>query len=159
MDMNYERCAHFSEGTYTIGEEAQVMADAEAYANRYFAPDEALDDASYEKCAHCWHFIESNLDYYIAEASPGNFKVAQYIHLDNGEKEHDHDATPSGDIRRLAEWRAAFPVLFVTYPDGMTGPNSIHFVPPNEWVVGDSTINQQGDPIAEGQQQWKEGNE
>lgn len=83
-----------------------------------------MDVVLYEKCAHCWHFIDLNdvdsNEYYI---------VSEYVHLDNGEKEHDHDAAPSGDIRTLDEWKRDQPSLFYTFPDGQTGPNSVHFIP------------------------------
>jgi hypothetical protein len=76
---------------------------------------------AYELCAHCWHFIEPNIG-----GTPA-FPVADYVHLDNGEKEHDHDATPSGDARTLDEWKTGIPELFVTYADGRIGPNSANF--------------------------------
>ena len=76
----------------------------------------------YEMCAQCWHFVEPN------DAPPAPpFTLASYVHLDDGEKEHDHDATPSGDGRTLGAWRDAYPGLFVTYADGKIGPNSMHF--------------------------------
>jgi hypothetical protein len=82
---------------------------------------------TYEKCKHCWHFIEPNDETQI----PGFavLKLAEYVHLDNGEKEHDHDAEPSGDKRTLDEWKNAHPELFHMHKDGMIGPNSVHFIP------------------------------
>ncbi len=77
----------------------------------------------YEKCAHCWHFIEPND---ADDGTPG-FRVAPYVHLDDGEKDHDHDAAPSGDIRTLDQWKADHPELFAEYGDGKTGPNSSLF--------------------------------
>ena len=82
----------------------------------------------YEKCAHCWHFIERN-DTTGSELFDFGFKLAEYVHLDNGEKEHDHDAMPSGDIRTLDEWKRDQPSLFHTYADGNIGPNSADFIP------------------------------
>ena len=82
-----------------------------------------------EKCILCWHFIEEN------DADPrlmipaGYGGVAPYIHLDDGEKEHDHDAAPSGDARTLAAWKTAHPELFRRFRDGKTGPNSPLFTP------------------------------
>ena len=81
----------------------------------------SMDDLSYEKCAHCWHFIEENAAY---GDYPG---LAEHVHLDNGEKEHDHDAEPSGDIQTLRQWRAQHPELFITYADDAIGPNSAYF--------------------------------
>ena len=85
-------------------------------------------DVSYEMCGHrgCWHFVDDNPafgDY------PG---LAEYEHLDDGEKEHDHDATPGGDIRTLDEWQRAHPELFTGYGDGKIGPNSALFPAPEE---------------------------
>jgi hypothetical protein len=82
---------------------------------------------NYEKCAHCWHFIEPNYETQI----PGYaaLKLAEHVHLDDGEKEHDHDAAPSGDIRTLDEWKRDQPSLFHMYDDGKTGPNSSLFIP------------------------------
>jgi hypothetical protein len=76
----------------------------------------------YEMCAHCRHFVEPND---VGSTLP--FPVAEYVHLDNGEKEHDHDAAPGGIRGTLGAWREDDPGLFVTYPDGETGPNSAHY--------------------------------
>jgi len=83
-------------------------------------------ETSYEKCRLCWHFIERN------DTDPEDFAgtgivVAEYVHLDNGEIEHDHDAEPSGDRQTLAAWKQQHPELFRSYPDGQTGPNSVYF--------------------------------
>jgi hypothetical protein len=78
----------------------------------------------YEKCADCWHFVDLNPAYRDAAG------LAEYVHLDNGEKEHDHDARPGGVRGTLAAWKAAHPQLFTRYPDGNIGPNSAHFEPP-----------------------------
>lgn len=77
---------------------------------------------TYEKCLHCWHFIEPN----DADEIPG-LALAAWLHLDNGEKEHDHDAAPGGGKRTLDEWIRDQPALFRTYADGQTGPNSALF--------------------------------
>jgi hypothetical protein len=78
----------------------------------------------YEKCAHCWHFTEPN------DTKPDEFFVyAAYVHLDDGGKEHDHDAEPSGDVRTLDQWRHDHPELFTEYGDGAIGPNSGQFTP------------------------------
>jgi len=72
----------------------------------------------YEQCAHCSHFIEPT------DPMDTEYGAAAYLHLDDGEKDHDHDATRSGMVRTLDEWRAFSPGLFLTYPDGRIGPNS-----------------------------------
>lgn len=76
----------------------------------------------YTKCAKCDHFVESNDEYFITAQG-----IAKYIHLDNGEKEHDHDASPSSMTYYLEWWQYHFPALFTTYPDEMTGPNSEYY--------------------------------
>lgn len=78
----------------------------------------------YEMCGNenCWHFIEDN----SASFYPG-MNIAEYVHLDDGEKEYDHDAIPSGDIFTLDEWRNRHPFLFKEFPDDKVGPNSAHF--------------------------------
>lgn len=81
-----------------------------------------ISSYEYEMCAHCWHFVEPN-----DVISTPEFPVAAYVHLDDGEKEHNHDATPSGVKGTLTAWRAERPSLFVTYRDGKTGPNSAYF--------------------------------
>ena len=72
----------------------------------------------YTLCQHCDHFVEPN-----DVTEPG---IAEYIHLDNGEKEHDHDARPSAITMTLDEWRQVRSDLFQVYPDGAIGPNSVH---------------------------------
>src|SRR5215469_6190424 len=78
------------------------------------------ENENYELCGHpgCWHFITDNPAY---GDYPG---LAEYDHCDDGGKEHDHDATPGGGIRTLAQWRAVRPWLFRDYGDGHIGPNS-----------------------------------
>lgn len=81
-----------------------------------------ITNRNYEKCAHCWHFIEPN----DAEPVP-EITLAAYLHLDDGGKEHDHDAAPSGDARTIVQWGQSCPELFHVYPDGAIGPNSAEF--------------------------------
>lgn len=80
-----------------------------------------LNDGFYEICGHidCMHFIEEN--------DVQGEGIAPYLHLDDGEKEHDHDAIPSGIIHTLTEWSKIWPELFRKYPDGKIGPNSSQF--------------------------------
>ncbi len=66
----------------------------------------------YQLCSECDHFVELQDD-------------GSFFHLDDGEKEHDHDAKP-GIEHTLEEWKILRPDLFQTYPDGKIGPNSIH---------------------------------
>ena len=81
-------------------------------------------DARYTLCAQCDHFVEPNdsadptvpLAYF-----PG---AAAFIHLDDGEKEHDHDAVPGDETHTLREWQARRPDLFRAHRDGKIGPNS-----------------------------------
>lgn len=77
----------------------------------------------YEMCAHlgCMHFVQPN------DAFKPGYGIAEYIHLDDGEKEHNHEAIPSGVTHSLEEWRALWPELFHRFPDGKVGPNSKHF--------------------------------
>jgi len=74
----------------------------------------------YELCAYCDHFIEENSDY-TPESG-----YCTHLHLENGEQEFDHDATPSGEIHTDDEWGKLRPDLFIEHPDGAVGPNSIH---------------------------------
>jgi hypothetical protein len=73
-----------------------------------------------EMCGHpgCLHFVDANPAY---GDGPG---IAEYDHLDDGEKDHDHDAIRGGGIRTLAGWKALRPELFAEYADGKIGPNS-----------------------------------
>ena len=81
-------------------------------------------EAVYDLCAEpgCWHFVDENWPY--TEQDEG---IAPFIHLDDGEKEYDHDAVPSGKPETLRIWRLAFPELFWVYSDGKIGPNSGYF--------------------------------
>lgn len=82
----------------------------------------------YELCGQpkCPHFIVENDCYELDKT------LAPYIHLDDGEKEHDHDAFPSFIIYTLEEWRVMWPELFETYSDGKIGPNSSQFKYPGD---------------------------
>lgn len=74
-------------------------------------PDEDEDCAggpTYEKCAHCHLFVEPNDD------ATGDPALAAYLHLHRGTPEDEeldssHEASPSGDIRTLAEWKLTGP--------------------------------------------------
>lgn len=74
----------------------------------------------YEICAYCDHFIEDN----PAWVPEDGFTVPPFLHLDDGEKEHDHDAEPSEDVRDLGQWKIDRPELFTEWADGKIGPNS-----------------------------------
>lgn len=80
----------------------------------------------YVLCAHCDHFVVENDGW---QDYPG---TAPFTHLDDGEKEHDHDPWPANTLNMshgnsLAVWRRVRPDLFVGYPDGKIGPNSRHY--------------------------------
>lgn len=75
----------------------------------------------YVLCALCAHFIEENDSY---KSEPG-IRLAEFIHLDDGDGEYNHDATP-GESDTLVGWRERRPELFATYADGKIGPNSIY---------------------------------
>ena len=79
-----------------------------------------FDHLTYRRCTDCWHFVDENTSF---GELPG---IAEYLHMDDGEKEHDHDAAP-GEGMTFAEWKRTHPELFVTYTDGKIGPNSEHF--------------------------------
>jgi len=68
-------------------------------------------------CKHCDHFIEPNFDY-----APDN-GLCEYIHMEDGEQEFDHDAEP-GETRTTAQWGELRPDLTQMHPDGKIGPNS-----------------------------------
>ena len=69
-------------------------------------------------CYFCNHFIEEN-----DGAEKGQ---AKYVHLDDGDKDHDHDAQP-GMSNPVSWWKRELSHLFKEYPDGKVGPNSVHF--------------------------------
>ena len=76
----------------------------------------------YELCADCDHFIEPNASepFFV----DGRNIIADFDHLDDGDKEHDHDAYPSdAGARNLAVWRALYPSLFAVGDLGKIGPN------------------------------------
>lgn len=86
-----------------------------------------IDPATpYEICARCDHFVEEN------DIEAIVFGAATYLHLDDGEKEHDHDALPSGDVRTFGQWRADRPDLFAMtwrwFAEPAIGPNAQVYV-------------------------------
>lgn len=81
-----------------------------------------VDLLHYERCVHCWHFVDENPSYFEGYSKD----IATHLHLDDGEVEHDHDAEP-GESNTLAWWKTFHPELFETYPDGKIGPNSVYF--------------------------------
>lgn len=72
----------------------------------------------YTLCARCDHFVDAN-------SSAGDDPTyARFVHLDDGEKDHDHDAEPSDQTFSLDEWKAIRPDLFERDPaTGRIGPN------------------------------------
>ena len=80
----------------------------------------------YSVCLNCWHFVEENLGW------DDDASLAKWIHLDDGEKEHLHDAVPDMEMgeHELSWWRMNFPTLFLPYPDNKIGPNSRFFEKP-----------------------------
>lgn len=90
------------------------------------------DDALYEKCGHsgCWHFIEDNSGESEGTVASDWYKGEMpdlWLHLDNGDKYHDHVAIPSGERRTLREWEEIHPELFKAFKGGDIGPNSKYF--------------------------------
>jgi hypothetical protein len=77
------------------------------------------EDTIYTICELCDHFVDVNDDDSIAQG------CAKYIHLDDGEQEYDHDASPRYS-QSIKGWRKQRPDLFKKYPDGKIGPNSVH---------------------------------
>lgn len=77
-----------------------------------------IADLEYTKCAYCDFFVEVN------PAKDDDEGIAEYIHLDDGEKEHDHDAVPSTETHTLDGWDEINPQLFTMFSDGKIGPNS-----------------------------------
>lgn len=96
-----------------------------------------MDDIRYHQCKHCDHFVEPNdclndgFGEKIKEGETavyfrdehGEFGVAKFIHLDDGDQEYDHDAEP-GEEHTGREWKLLRPDLFTKHPDGAIGPNS-----------------------------------
>lgn len=73
----------------------------------------------YTQCAHCDHFVEINDD-----PNVDTYDLARYLHLDDGEKEHDHNAEPGRLSATLAMWRLFQPSLFEYDPvTDKIGPN------------------------------------
>lgn len=79
----------------------------------------------YTMCGKCDHFVYDQRNDFD---QPG---IADFIHLDDGEKEHDHDAIP-GETHTLKGWRDIMPELFEMFADGKIGPNSIHYKRQND---------------------------
>ena len=95
--------------------------DAEGYSEVQHCSNpecEEMMDTIYIKCAFCDHFVEPNSDF------EKGYSLAAYIHLDDGEKDHDHDADPRGGAHTLEEWKALRPDFFKKHEDGKIGPNS-----------------------------------
>lgn len=65
----------------------------------------------YTICSRCDHFVEFDEDAQV------------YTHLDDGEKEYDHNAIPHTTLHGNV-WQAVRPDLFFKYADGKIGPNS-----------------------------------
>jgi len=81
-----------------------------------------FDFEFYEMCRYCDHFID--VEWLIDDPDNPNIFL---IHLDSGEKEHDHEPVRSKEIKRLIDWKAERPDLFTLYEDEFIGPNSMHF--------------------------------
>ena len=71
----------------------------------------------FTKCGRCDHFIEDNT------ITVNGHDVVGYVHLDDGDKEHTHDAGP-GLTHTLPEWKMLRPDLFEEHEDGKIGPSS-----------------------------------
>jgi hypothetical protein len=69
-----------------------------------------IDDTyiMYTKCKWCDHFVDED----------------DLIHMDDGDKDHDHVAELSDMTYNFYEWQYNRPDLFVLHPDGKIGPNS-----------------------------------
>lgn len=84
------------------------------------------DSQLYVICKHCDHFVDDNdLPSDLSGAELERF--ARFIHLNSGEKDHDHEAEPGARMQTLREWKQERPDLFVRFPDGKIGPNSEYF--------------------------------
>lgn len=77
-----------------------------------------MDNHEYALCTKCDHFVEENEEHLY------NPEYATHLHLEDGEQEFDHDATP-GMILTGDQWDKERPDLFTEYADGKIGPNSI----------------------------------
>jgi len=73
-----------------------------------------MDNTQYSLCKHCDHFVDEN--YPLEEG------LAQFIHLEDGQQEFDHDAEP-GETKSGDEWGKQRPDLFKEHADAV-GPNS-----------------------------------
>lgn len=74
---------------------------------------------NYTICKYCDHFIEENIDY-TPESG-----FCQYIHLDDGDIEYNHNATPDETLPS-GDWGILRPDLFTLNIDNRVGPNSYH---------------------------------
>lgn len=61
---------------------------------------------NYYKCVKCDHFVDGG------------------THLDDGEKDHTHQAIAGIPGKTLRQWKKDRPDLFREHPDGKIGPNS-----------------------------------
>ena len=87
-----------------------------------YEPFKETDSLEYTLCKHCDHFVAPN-----DNKPEEGVTFAEWIHLDSGEKEHEHDAEPGKMKKTLLAWKQERPDLFVTFPDGYIGPNSEYF--------------------------------
>lgn len=108
------------------GDLSEVHVDGIAYVPAIALARQSLAEKLgrplYMLCRDCDHFIEAN-----EWADIERHQIAPYVHLDDGEKEHDHDAMPSVYVHALVDWQIARPDLFLVYADGKIGPNSEHY--------------------------------
>lgn len=76
---------------------------------------ETNTDVLLEKCSLCSYFIEENFPSDVLGAEQHNRPT--YLHLDDGDITHDHNATPSGEIDTLRNWRDEHWELFANLMD------------------------------------------
>lgn len=81
---------------------------------------------AYTQCLHCDHFVEVNEDFVERNDKTDQLGLSEYYHLDDGEKEHEHDAVP-GLTLTGEEWQRIRPELFDMFEDRKIGPNSALF--------------------------------
>lgn len=88
-------------------------------------------NVKYTLCKKCDHFVAKNDigngEFYVDDPKKPATEVglARYIHLDDGDQEYDHDASP-GETHLMKVWKALQPDFFTEYTDGKIGPNSIY---------------------------------
>lgn len=83
----------------------------------------------YSLCLHCDHFIYDNDVWFDDPVG-----VCRYIHLCDEEDHNpddDHEATDTEYPLTLTDWGIRMPELFVTYADGLIGPNSGYYPYPD----------------------------